>query len=142
MQCTCSTTFSSGSPLMNVLVSDSPFVECDCVDGDGDSDGDTEEMVLPQYHHCMCWVANAVVTKAALYCYINSIVCVEVMQRRDSPFIIAEHKLSTHCSVVYIQSVLVSKLTDILTCFISKLSTLTIFCVERLSSFDTTNKIC
>ena len=31
---------------MNVLVNYSPFVECDC------SDGDTEEMVLPQYHHC------------------------------------------------------------------------------------------
>ena len=33
---------------MNVLVSDSLFVECDC----SDSDGDTVEMVLPQYHHC------------------------------------------------------------------------------------------
>ena len=32
----------------DVVVSDSPFVECDC----SDSDGDTEEMVLPQYHHC------------------------------------------------------------------------------------------
>ena len=34
---------------------------------------------------------------------------VSKMQRRDSPFIIPEHKLPTHSSVVSIQSVLVSK---------------------------------
>ena len=89
---------------MNVLVSDSPFVECDCSDGDGD----TEEMVLPQYHHCCGgWLMlllqkqHRAATLLPLY--------VSKMQRRGLSFIIPEHKLPTHCSVVSIQSVLVSK---------------------------------
>ena len=89
---------------MNVLVSDSPFVECDCSDGDGD----TEEMVLPQYHHCIVGLLMLLLQKQHCTATLTPLY-VSKMQRRDSPFIIAEHKLSTHCSVVYIQSVLVSK---------------------------------
>ena len=88
---------------MNVLVSDSPFVECVC------SDGDTEEMVLPQYHHCcggwptlLLQKQHRAVTLTPLY--------VSKIHRREILFIIAEHKLFSHCSVVLIQSVLVSKI--------------------------------
>ena len=89
---------------MNVLVSDSPFVESDCSDGDGD----TEEMVLPQYHHCTGGWPILLLQKQHRAATLTPLYVLKV-QVREKLFILAEHQLSTHCSVVSIQSVLVSK---------------------------------
>ena len=87
---------------MNVLVSDSPFVECDC------GDGDTVEMVLPPYHHCTGGWAMLLLQKQHRAATLTPLY-VSKLQGRGLSFIIPEHKLPTHCSVVSIQSVLVSK---------------------------------
>ena len=86
----------------DVLVSDSPFVECDC------SDGDTEEMVLPQYHHCTGGWLMLLLQKQHRAATLTPLYAPNI-HKRDLLFITAEHKLPTHCSVVSIQSVLVSK---------------------------------
>ena len=77
-----------------------------------DGDGDTEEMVLPQYHHCSDGKLMLLLQKQHRAATLTPLY-VSKLHERDLLFITAEHKLPTalftHCSVVSIQSVLVSK---------------------------------